>query len=120
MTLFLHRTLLYFVCNIISFRSHHGEKNRVTEDLKDKEKQLQSALADKMKEEENLKKCKQQGEEFINYVMEDMKKRRTKLIQDRDAALEKYEMDCEIMSQKIQSGIDKAKNANTKMGKDNL
>ena len=88
--------------------------------MKDKEKQLQSALADKMKAEENLKKCKKDGEEFLNYVMEDMTKRKKKLIQDRDAALEKYKMDCEIMSQKIQSGIDKAKTAKKNLDKDNL
>ena len=38
---------------------------RVTEDLQEKKKQLQIALEEKQKQEDQLKLCKQQGEEFI-------------------------------------------------------
>ena len=38
---------------------------RVTEDLQEKKRQLQIALEEKQKQEDQLKLCKQQGEEFI-------------------------------------------------------
>jgi len=96
-------------------KSHHGEKNRITEDLKDKEKQLQKVKDEKKKLEADLESCKKQGQDFIQYVMNDMKKRKEKLINERDFYVAKYEADCKKMSQTLKEGIVKAERALKKL-----
>ena len=76
---------------------------------------LFSVKDEKKKLEADLESCKKQGQDFIQYVMNDMKKRKEKFISERDFYVAKYEADCKKMSQTLKEGIVKAERALKKL-----
>ena len=83
----------------------HSSNNISSFSVKDEKKKLEA----------DLESCKKQGQDFIQYVMNDMKKRKEKLINERDFYVAKYEADCKKMSQTLKEGIVKAERALKKL-----